>query len=46
MIYNKGARFMYSNNRTMDENPEISKFFDALVLQIGTIKVFKLKAPQ
>lgn len=46
MIDNKGARFMYSNNRTMDENPEISKFFDALVLQIGTIKVFKLKAAQ
>jgi len=45
MIDNKGATYMYCNNRKVDENPEISKFFESLVLQQGIIKVFKLKPP-
>ncbi len=45
MIDNKHATYMYSNNRKVDENPEISKFFESLVLQHGIFKVFKLKAP-
>jgi len=45
MIDNKGATYMYCNNRKVDENPEISKFFESLVLQHGIIKVFKLKPP-
>ena len=43
MIDNKDATYMYSNNRKVDENPEISKFFETLVLQHGIVKVFKLK---
>ena len=45
MIDNKEAKYMYCNNRKVDENPEIAQFFETLVLQHGIVKVFKLKPP-
>lgn len=43
MIQNKGIKYMYSDSRKVDENPEIQPYLDSLILQRGTIKVFKLK---
>ncbi len=38
-----GATYMYSDSRKVDENPEISKYFDNLVMERGSVRVFKLK---
>ncbi len=43
MIQNKGVKYMYSDSRKVDENPEVQPYLDSLLLQRGTIKVFKLK---
>jgi hypothetical protein len=39
----KGAQFLYSDSRTVDEDKEIMSFLDTLVIEKGSIKVHKLK---
>lgn len=37
-----GAKYLYSDSRRIDENPKILKYFDSLVLEHGSVRVFKL----
>jgi hypothetical protein len=38
-----GVKYMYSDSRKVDENPEIVPFLDSLITQKGTVRVYKLK---
>jgi hypothetical protein len=38
-----GAEFLYSDTRAIDENPAIVPLLDKLLLEKGTIRVFRLK---
>ena len=42
-IINEGAEYLYSDSRKVDENKDISKYLDKLVLQRGSVKIFSLK---
>lgn len=46
MILRFDATYLYSDNRALDENPETALYFDRLIGQYGTVKVFKLKAKE
>ncbi len=39
----KGAKFLYSDTRNIDENPTITPFLEKLILEKGSIKIFQLK---
>ena len=39
----EGAQYLYSDTRQVDENPEIRPMLDSLVLERGTMRVFRLK---
>ena len=39
----KGARFLYSDSRIVDEDPEIGPFLDQLILQSGTVRIYSLR---
>jgi hypothetical protein len=43
MIRTKNVRYMYSDSRTIDENPAYQYLFDSVILQKGTLKLIKLK---
>jgi len=43
MILRFGIRYMYSDSRKVDENPEVSQYIDSLIMQRGDIKVFSFK---
>ncbi|GAI40377.1 unnamed protein product, partial [marine sediment metagenome] len=43
MILTKNVRYMYSDNRLVDENPENKKLFRSIIIQKGTIKLIELK---
>lgn len=43
MIDNHGATYFYSDSRVVDEREEVQFYIDSLVIQRGTVKVFKLK---
>ncbi|NJK85206.1 MAG: hypothetical protein HC906_03820 [Bacteroidales bacterium] len=40
---NEGAKYLYSDSRTIDSNPSISQYLDSLVYETQNIKVFRLK---
>lgn len=40
----RGAKYMYSDSRKMEERPGIAAYLDSLLLQKGTVRVFRLKA--
>jgi len=42
-LVNKGYIYMYSDCRNVDDNPEIQKIIDHLIIECGSVKVFKLK---
>lgn len=42
MITRFGIKYMYSDSRKVDENPEFQNLVDTLIVQKGSIKVFKL----
>lgn len=42
MIRDYEASYMYSDSRIVDENPEIRKYIDEMVLDAGSVHVFKL----
>jgi Dolichyl-phosphate-mannose-protein mannosyltransferase len=44
-IEKRGATYMYSDSREVDERADIQPFIDTLILQAGSIKVLKLKLP-
>lgn len=46
MINNKGARYMYSDSRLVDEREDVQPFLDTLLLEAGNIRVYKLTAPK
>ncbi len=41
-MIDRGARYLYSDSRAIDEDPKISPFLDQLVLEKGTIRVYSL----
>ncbi len=43
MIHRQGLRYMYSDCRAVDERPDVQPYLDSLVLQRGSIRVFRLK---
>ena len=42
-LVKKGYRYMYSDCRNVDDNPEVQKSIDHLMVECGSVKVFKLK---
>lgn len=42
-MVNKGASFLYSDSRIIDESPDIQPFIDRVILERGDIRVFSLK---
>jgi hypothetical protein len=43
LILTKNVRYMYCDNRLVDENPENKKLFRSIIIQKGTIKLIELK---
>jgi hypothetical protein len=43
MVQNNGVQYMYSDSRIIDQSPEIEPFLDSLILQAGSVHVYKLK---
>lgn len=41
----RGARFLYCDSRAVDTTPEITPFFDSLLMKKGDVYVFRLLAP-
>lgn len=41
---NAGAQYFYSDSRKIDEDKNIKPLLDSLIMQKGSIRVFKLKA--
>jgi len=39
----KGAEYLYSDSRNIDNNAEIANYFDELVFEKGSIRIFKLR---
>jgi 4-amino-4-deoxy-L-arabinose transferase-like glycosyltransferase len=39
----EGGKYLYSDTRRIDENPEIIPLFDSLVLEKGSVRVFRLR---
>jgi hypothetical protein len=42
LIHN-GARYLYSDSRSIDDNEEIKKFLKTKILEIGTVRVYELQ---
>lgn len=42
MIDNKEVKYLYSDSRVVDEHPEVQPLLDTLLLEAGTIRVFRL----
>ena len=42
-MIDSGAEFLYSDSRKVDSNELITPYLDELILQKGSIKVFRLK---
>jgi hypothetical protein len=43
LIKNYEVTHFYSDSRKVDENPEVSQYFETLVMERGAVKVFKMK---
>ncbi len=41
-MINSGAEYLYSDSRTVDQNPDIQPYLDSLVLEKGSVRVFRL----
>ena len=46
MIDNHNVTYMYSDSDVVNSDPDLMPHIDSMVLQAGSIKVFKLRAPQ
>lgn len=42
MIDNKNVTYMYSDSRIVDEHPDVQPLLDTMLMEAGTIRVFKL----
>ena len=42
-IIRQGGEYLYSDDRALDENEALQPYFEELILERGTVKVFKLK---
>ena len=45
LVQNHGVKYMYSDSRKVDESEEMSKRIDSIIMQVGNLKVIKLKRP-
>lgn len=43
IMIEKGAGYLYTDSRNIDNNCEIACYFDKLILEKGTIKIFRLQ---
>lgn len=43
MRMDQGAEYLYSDSREVEEKSEVRKFLDSLIMQKGSIRVYKLK---
>ncbi len=46
LMRKKNIRYMYSDVREVDEHPEFAAYIDSLLLEAGSIRVFRLKLPE
>lgn len=46
MIIRRGARYMYSDSRIVDSSGRIRPLLDSMLLQRGSVKVFRLVGPE
>jgi hypothetical protein len=46
MVKNYNVHYMYSDSRKVDENIDFQPYIDSVIIQRGSVKVFKLKIPQ
>ena len=44
-MISKGARYLYSDSRTIESDPNLTSYFDKLILEKGSVKVYRLKQP-
>lgn len=42
-MISEGAQYLFSDSRSIDENPDIRLLFDSLVLEKGSVRVFRLR---
>lgn len=40
---NKGAKYLYSDSRSVDENNKIKLLLDSMILEKGSVRIYKLK---
>ena len=45
MVRHAKVRYMYSDSEKMNNNPELKKYIDHVIMTKGSITVFKLKVP-
>ncbi|MCW5924568.1 MAG: glycosyltransferase family 39 protein [Saprospiraceae bacterium] len=45
-MVNEGAQYLYSDTRQVDEQPALRPLLDSLVLERGTVRVFRLRKEQ
>jgi hypothetical protein len=43
IMIGQGARYIYSDSRKIDDKPELNCYFEKLLLEKGSIKVYRLK---
>jgi len=43
MVNNYGIKYMYSDSKKLNESPEFKPYIDSLLMEAGSVKVFKLK---
>ena len=41
----KGAKYLYSDSKNIYENAELMQYFDKMILEKGSIKIYSLKKP-
>lgn len=46
LVGNKGVRYMYSDSRAVEENPEVQPYLDSLLFRGDSMRVFRLKLPE
>lgn len=41
-MINKGAKYLYSDSRSLEENENIRQYLDSLILEKGSVRIYKL----
>ena len=46
MVVNRGVSYMYSNSATYNAKPDFQPYIDEVILERGTVSVFRLRVPE